>query len=157
MLHVAYEWEPPTCFLSLCWAYLYERSWGILFCQTPSQREQITTSLLTRAPLTAVASWARSATDPALWTGRGVVGSWGRMIYWVPFWLGPCPCPRLWALLPLPASPRSTKVPHKPHARSAPFTFACLQLPVCLVPEAGSESNQSHCSAISDGEFPSYF
>lgn len=49
------------------------------------------------------------------------------------------------------------KCTHKPHAWSAPFMCACLQIPVCLVPEAGSESNQSHCSAISDGEFPSSF
>lgn len=66
----------------------------------------------------------------------------------------PCAC-GLFSFCQLPL--RAPKCPHKPHARSTPFRFVCLQIPVCLVPEAGSESNQSHCSAISDREFPSYF
>lgn len=66
----------------------------------------------------------------------------------------PCAC-ELFPFCQLPL--KVLKCPQKPHAQSTPFRFVGLQIPVCLVPEAASESNQSHCSAISDWEFPSYF
>lgn len=49
---------------------------------------QLTTRLLMRT-LTGVAFWDPNVTDPALLSRTGLVGSWYRLIYLVPSWLGP--------------------------------------------------------------------
>lgn len=142
--HVAYEKGLPSCSHFLCWHtqgkhlslpdLLANRS--TTYHQTPLMRI-----------LTGVAFWDPNATDPALLCGTGLVGSWCRPMYLAGTLATPCAC-ELFSFCQL--SLKVPKCPHKPHAQGIPFKFVSLQIPVCLVPEAGSESNQSHCSAISD-------
>lgn len=69
--------------------------------------------------LTGVAFWDPSATDPALLSTSGVVGSWYRLLYTVPFWLGPWLHPVLvgcYFFASFPSECQSAPTNHMPRA-----------------------------------------
>lgn len=142
--HVAYEKGLPNPFHSLCWHTLVKH---FSLPDLLANLSPISHQTLFMRILTGVAFWNPSVTDPELLCETGVVGSWCRLMCSAGTLATPCAC-ELFSFCQFPL--KVPKCPHKPHAQSTPFRFVGLQIPVCPVPEAASESNQSHCSAISD-------